>query len=395
MRFVVYGAGAVGGVVGARLFEHGHPVALIARGDHYRAIRDGGLRIQDPTGERTLPIPVVDHPGGVEWTAGDVVLVAVKSQHTSAVLSELATVAPPDLPVVCLQNGVANEAEALRRFAIVYAVPVASPTAHLEPGVVQAYSSPITGILDIGRYPEGVDDVAVAVAAAFAASTFDARAVPDIARWKWRKLITNLGNAIEAVCGPAARGGTIGRRAAAEGEACLAAAGIVAASTEEDRERRGIFSGSNRLPARGGRADRRGRAWPARLRASSPTTSTARSSSSDASTGCPPRSTRCCSVWPTGWPPPARNPVRSPPTSSRTGWPPNRQAESGRYTANGCFGWYRPMSPPPGSRILVTEPHRASSISEQRTPFSPSARISASRSSHMKYSCSPTASSAG
>jgi 2-dehydropantoate 2-reductase len=239
VRFVVYGAGAVGGVVGARLFEHGHPVVLIARGDHYRAIRDGGLRIQDPTGEQTLPTPVVDHPSGVEWTGDDVALVAVKSQHTSGVLRELATVAPPELPIVCLQNGVANEAEALRRFANVYAVPVASPTAHLEPGVVQAYSSPITGILDIGRYPEGVDDVAVSVATALSASTFDARAIPDVARWKWRKLITNLGNAIEAVCGPVARGGTIGQRAAAEGEACLAAAGIDAATTEEDRERRG------------------------------------------------------------------------------------------------------------------------------------------------------------
>jgi 2-dehydropantoate 2-reductase len=239
MRFVVYGAGAVGGVVGARLFEHGHQVVLIARGDHYRAIRDGGLRIQDPTGEKTLPIPVVDHPSRLQWTGDDVALVAVKSQHTSAILSELATVAPPELPIVCLQNGVANEAEALRRFANVYAVPVASPTAHLQPGVVQAYSSPITGILDIGRYPEGVDDVAVSVAAAFAISTFDSQAIPNVVRWKWRKLITNLGNAIEAVFGPAARGGSIGRRAAAEGEACLAAAGIDVASPEEDRERRG------------------------------------------------------------------------------------------------------------------------------------------------------------
>ncbi|MGH9096898.1 MAG: ketopantoate reductase family protein, partial [Acidimicrobiales bacterium] len=239
MRFVVYGAGAVGGVVGARLFQHGHPVILIARGDHFRALRDGGLRIQDPTGEQTLPIPVADHPSQVEWTGDDVALVAVKSQHTSAVLGELAAVAPPELPIVCLQNGVANEPEALRRFARVYAVPVASPTAHLEPGVVQAYSSPITGILDVGRYPVGVDDVAVEVAASFSASTFDARAVPDVARWKWRKLITNLGNAIEAVCGPAARGGTIGQQANAEGEACLAAAGIEAATTDEDRARRG------------------------------------------------------------------------------------------------------------------------------------------------------------
>jgi 2-dehydropantoate 2-reductase len=238
MRFVVYGAGAIGGVVGARLFQHDHEVVLIARGDHYRAIRDAGLRIQDPTGEATLPIPVVDHPRRVEWRGDDIALVAVKSQQTETVLTELATVAPPDLAVVCLQNGVRNEPEALRRFANVYAVPVASPTAHLEPGVVQAYSSPVTGILDIGRYPEGIDDVAVGVSAAFASSTFDSRAIPDVFRWKWRKLITNLGNAVEAAWGAGGRRGTVGQRAAEEGEACLAAAGIDAATTDEDRSRR-------------------------------------------------------------------------------------------------------------------------------------------------------------
>ena len=45
MRFVVYGAGAIGGVVGGRLAQHGHDVVLIARGDHHDAIRDDGLRL--------------------------------------------------------------------------------------------------------------------------------------------------------------------------------------------------------------------------------------------------------------------------------------------------------------------------------------------------------------
>ena len=40
MRFIIYGAGAIGGVIGGRLAEHGHDVALIVRGAHYEAIRD-------------------------------------------------------------------------------------------------------------------------------------------------------------------------------------------------------------------------------------------------------------------------------------------------------------------------------------------------------------------
>jgi 2-dehydropantoate 2-reductase len=238
MRFVVYGAGAIGGVVGARLFQHGHEVVLIARGAHHDALKAQGLRVQDVSGEQCLLIPTVDHPAKVTWRRDDVVLVAVKSQHSQQVLTELAATAPPEVAVVCLQNGVRNEPEALRRFGNVYGVPVACPAAHLQTGVVQAYSWPVTGILDIGRYPAGVDDTAKAIAAAFSAATFSSRAILDITRWKWRKLVTNLGNAVEAVCGPLARQGSLRQRATAEGETCLAMAGIDAATVEEDRARR-------------------------------------------------------------------------------------------------------------------------------------------------------------
>ena len=50
MRLVVYGAGAVGGVVGGRLFQHGHDVVLVARGEHQRAIAARGLTIEWPEG---------------------------------------------------------------------------------------------------------------------------------------------------------------------------------------------------------------------------------------------------------------------------------------------------------------------------------------------------------
>lgn len=258
VRFVIYGPGAIGGVVAARLHQHGHEVALIARGAHYESLDSGGLLLRDPAGERRLAIPVVKHPGDVAWRDGDVVLVAVKSQHSPQVLTQLADVAPASIPVVCLQNGVRNEPEALRRFENVYGVLVACPCVHLEPGVVAAHSFPVTGILDIGRYPAGADDTASAVAKAFQASTFDSRVIGDLARWRWRKLITNLGNAIEAVCGPPARHGPIATMATAEGEACLDAAGINAATSQEDRIRRGDLV---RLQPAGGTARPGGSTW--------------------------------------------------------------------------------------------------------------------------------------
>lgn len=239
MRYVIYGAGAVGGVVGGRLFEHGHDVVLIARGEHGRAMAEGGLQLESPDGVSTLPVPVVAHPAELALGPADVVLLAMKSQDTVSALADLAATAPPTVAVVCLQNGVANERAALRRFPHVYAVPVMCPALHLRPGVVQAYSSPVSGILDVGRYPSGVDSVAEAVAAALAASTFSSEARPDIMRWKWAKLLLNLGNAVEAVCGPSARSGRLAELVRSEGVACLRAAGIDFASQEEERGRRG------------------------------------------------------------------------------------------------------------------------------------------------------------
>ena len=237
MRVVVYGAGAVGGVVGARLFQAGHDVTLIARGDHYAAIRERGLRVDAGDESTVLPITVVGHPAEIDLD-GAVVLLAMKTQDTARALAALAEAAPPDVPVVCLQNGVENERLALRTFEQVYGVCVMCPTGHLEPGVVQAFSTPITGLLDIGRYPSGVDDVARSVAEMLAGATFLAEARPDIMRWKYRKLISNLANAPQAICGTDAGFGELARRAMEEGESVLAVAGIEVVSVEEDVARR-------------------------------------------------------------------------------------------------------------------------------------------------------------
>ena len=246
MRFVVYGAGAIGGVVGGRLVQHGHEVALIARGDHHDAIRDGGLRLvapdpDSPEGTETvsLEIPVVSHPAGIDFRDDDVVLLAMKSQHTGKALSALAATAPPTVAVVCAQNGVANEPAALRLFADVYGVCVVCPALHLDPGVVEAHAGPVTGILDLGRYPNGIDARAEEIAAVFASSSFDAVARPDIMRWKYAKLLNNLGNAVDALCGPNAEGRDLQRRAWAEGAECLRAAGIDPIPPDEDAARRG------------------------------------------------------------------------------------------------------------------------------------------------------------
>jgi 2-dehydropantoate 2-reductase len=239
MRFVVYGAGAIGGVVGARLFQSEYDVALIARGKHYEAIRDHGLRIQSPDDDATLPIPVVDHPSQLTLTDDDVIILAMKSQDTIGACEALDACAPPGIAVACFQNGVENERVVLRRFAATYAVCVMSPTAHVDPGVVIAQSAPVSGLLDVGCYPSGLDARAEAIAVALNGSTFHSVPRPDVMRWKYTKLLMNLANSIEATVAPGPGAGELVKRVRAEGEAVLAAAGIDFASAAEEKERRG------------------------------------------------------------------------------------------------------------------------------------------------------------
>ncbi|MDG4824106.1 2-dehydropantoate 2-reductase [Asanoa sp. WMMD1127] len=239
MRWVIVGAGAVGGVVGGRLAAAGEDVVLVARGAHLDAIRRDGLALHSPEGRQTLRLPAVGAVTEHEWRPGDVAVLAVKGMDTPDVLPPLAAAAPPETPVLCLQNGVANERAALRHFPNVYGVWVILPATHLAPGVVVAHSAPTPGGLDVGRYPGGVDDTATAVAAGLRGAGFASEARPDIMRWKYAKLLMNLGNSIQALCGPEADGiDKVDALLRAEATEVLRVAGIDVATAAEDAQRR-------------------------------------------------------------------------------------------------------------------------------------------------------------
>lgn len=231
----MYGAGAIGGSLGALLLAAGERVALIARGDHLEAMRGNGLLLKRPEGEARFEVDVFGAAEEVDWSDDDIVVLAMKTQDTVGALRSL----PPGVPVVTLQNGVANERMALRLFDEVYPVCVMFPTSHLEPGVVVAHSSPTPGILDLGRYPSGVDGQAEAIAAAFRAAGFRSEARPDIMRWKYTKLLMNLGNAVEALCPPSDERQEIVAKLREEAREVFWAAGIDFAGEEENKAFRG------------------------------------------------------------------------------------------------------------------------------------------------------------
>jgi 2-dehydropantoate 2-reductase len=226
MHFVVFGAGAIGGVVGARLHQAGFAVTLIARGAHLDAIANDGLELVTPEERVVLRIPAAGSPADVAWTGDDVVLLATKSQDSLDALLAVRDAAGPATPVVCLQNGVENERVAARLLDSVYGGVVMCPAAHLKAGVVEAYGTTLTGMIDVGRYPDGVDARCEQVCAALEGSRFTSHPADDVMRCKHAKLLLNLGNAVEALCGPGPGTDELAERVRAEGRDVLTAAGI-------------------------------------------------------------------------------------------------------------------------------------------------------------------------
>ena len=238
MRFIIYGAGGIGGTIGARLFIQRREVILIARGEHLKTLQAQGLSFIAPDGEQRLAIPTVESPAAHQWREGDVVLLCVKSQHTSQALEALRRAAGDKVPVVCVQNGVANEEQALRLFSRVYAVQVFLPTSYLVPGVVVTYGHRPGGVLDLGRYPQGADALCTEVAAAFEQAGFSARVDPLVMRQKYTKLLSNLQNALQAATLFAEGSQEISSMLQAEALACYQAAGLSWVPEEEAARRR-------------------------------------------------------------------------------------------------------------------------------------------------------------
>ena len=240
-RYVIVGAGAIGGGIGGRLAHDGQQVVLVARGDHLEAMRGQGLRIRTPTEDVTVPVAAVSRPDEVQLHTDDVLVLATKTQQLMPVLSEWADADVHDaegvigtagehLPVFTATNGVAAEDLALRYFTRVFGICVWMPATRLEPGEVIVRAAPVAGVLHLGRVPADTtardSELLQRVAADWTAAGFDIRLPADVMPWKYRKLISNLGNVFEALTGSTQEVGGLLEAAEAEARAIFDAAGV-------------------------------------------------------------------------------------------------------------------------------------------------------------------------
>ena len=103
MKFCIYGAGAIGGLIGAHLARVGEDVTLIARGAHLAAMRENGLKVTGHSGDFTVKPRVTDDPA--EAGPEDFVIVALKAHQVSAIAERMKPLLGPKTAVVMAVNG--------------------------------------------------------------------------------------------------------------------------------------------------------------------------------------------------------------------------------------------------------------------------------------------------
>ena len=231
MRFIICGAGAIGGVIGGQLAKAGNDVIFIDKdAAHVEALRQNGLQLRGVHGNHTLPAHVVTQASNINFRPDDAIFLAVKSFHSEAACRELRQATPLQLPIFCAQNGVRNEEIAASYFDQVNGLMVLIGAKRLEPGVVVQTGN---GPVGVGTSPEGLSQAAEDIGEALYETDLPIYTTDQIARHKWNKMLINLNNATMGLTGLSSQEGRADAEARLwmadvweEGARVLKAAGI-------------------------------------------------------------------------------------------------------------------------------------------------------------------------
>jgi 2-dehydropantoate 2-reductase len=269
VRVIIYGAGAVGSAIGGRLRQSGADVALVARPAHAAAIRERGLTLRTAKGSDVVDVEAVTSINELTPSGNDIVLITAKTQDTAQIHAELFDWCT-DVPVVCGTNGVEHERSALRRFSRVYGMVIQLPAQFERAGQVTVLCAPTNAILDVGRYPSGVDETSGQLAALLDASPhLLSEADDDVMTKKYGKLLINLGNAADAACGIAGRGAGVVAAAIEEGKRAYRAAGIRWEQSPERIERYKVRAATMRFDIPAGDTFVGGSTWQSLMKGAS------------------------------------------------------------------------------------------------------------------------------
>lgn len=248
MRIIVYGVGAIGGTIAARLAENAQEVAGIARGRQLQAIREKGLTLKTPDRTFTARFNCAEGPADLGLRDDDIIFLCVKGQDTEGALNDLRAAGAVSQPIFCFQNGINNERLALRYFENVYGVTVMMPADYETPGTVCGFGTPRSGLFDIGRYPFGHDALCEDIAERLDHASLAGFVQENVMVSKYGKLLMNLANVLDAGFSGEAAYKPWMERARTEALEVYGAAGIEWKDVSADDERRKQYMQMAEIP---------------------------------------------------------------------------------------------------------------------------------------------------
>ncbi|HEU0276793.1 MAG TPA: ketopantoate reductase family protein [Rhodanobacteraceae bacterium] len=188
MKWLVLGAGALGGYFGGRLVEAGEDVAFLVRARRHGQLRQAGLVIRSPMGDVHVAAPACVEAGapGADY---DVVLLGCKAYDLDSAMDAIAPAVGANTAVLPLLNGLSHIDRLRERFgaARVLGGMCQISAALDETGAIVHFNRLDTlawGELDRTRGMR-----VEAIEAAFARCHFTARTSPDILQEMWEKWI--------------------------------------------------------------------------------------------------------------------------------------------------------------------------------------------------------------
>lgn len=209
MRICIIGAGAIGGLLAAKLAQAGEDVVVVARGAHLAAIRANGLRLIEDGRETKVELAATDRVA--ECGPRDLVILGVKAHQLGAIVGDLAGVMGPESMALTAQNGIpwwyffkhggpleGTRLESVDPGGVIarnlpidrVVASVVYPAAEISsPGVIRHVEGNRFSLAEI----DGVKSERIArVSAAFTKAGFKAPVITDVRAEIWTKLWGNL-----------------------------------------------------------------------------------------------------------------------------------------------------------------------------------------------------------
>jgi 2-dehydropantoate 2-reductase len=189
MRAVVYGTGGAGGYFGAQLALSGEQVVFVARGEHLKALRANGLRLETPKGDTVIrPVEATDDPATV--TGADVVLVGVKAWQVRDAAQAVRALVASGAFVVPLQNGVEAVSELSTILGAEHVLGGMCGTLSwvAGPGIIRNFGG--ANFIKFGELDNRRSDRVERLQNAFAKAAVPVEVPPNIIKALWDKFLT-------------------------------------------------------------------------------------------------------------------------------------------------------------------------------------------------------------